>query len=129
MINIEKQIEYWVNSAQDDMETAGILIEKEKFLQGLFFCHLVIEKMLKACYVMVTKDFAPRTHNLIYLSEIANLEFTNQQSVFMGVLMKYQLKGRYPDYTPNIPDIETIKNYLELTKQLKEWINEKLLKS
>lgn len=64
MIKVEKQIEYWANSAQDDMETADILIEKEKFLQGLFFCHLVIEKMLKAFYVKVTKDFAPRSHNL-----------------------------------------------------------------
>ena len=127
MIKVEKQIEYWVNSAQDDLETAGILIEKEKFLQGLFFCHLVIEKMLKACYVKATKDFAPRSHNLIYLSELVNLDLTDQQSVFMGVLINYQLKGRYPDYSPHLPDKETINSYLESTKQLKEWINKKLL--
>jgi HEPN domain-containing protein len=129
MINVEKQIEYWVNSAKDDLETAIILIEKEKFAHGLFFCHLVIEKMLKACYVNELQDFAPRSHNLIYLSELANIEFSEEQSIFMGVLMKYQLKGRYPDFFPDIPDTDTVKSYLELTKQLKEWINKKLLTS
>ncbi len=48
MIDVEKQIDYWTSSAKDDLVTAKILIEKERYLHGLFFCHLVIEKALKA---------------------------------------------------------------------------------
>lgn len=67
-INIEKQVEYWLNGANDDLEVAEILIEKRRFLHGLFFCHLVIEKALKAHVVKVTREIAPKSHNLIYLS-------------------------------------------------------------
>ncbi|SEF83440.1 hypothetical protein SAMN03080598_01578 [Algoriphagus boritolerans DSM 17298 = JCM 18970] len=41
-INIEKQAEYWITGAEADLEVAEILIEKRRFLHGLFFCHLVI---------------------------------------------------------------------------------------
>jgi len=45
---IEKQIEYWKTGVLDDLTTARILIEKRRLLYGLFFCHLVIEKIIKA---------------------------------------------------------------------------------
>ena len=47
MIDFEKQIEYWKNGAIDDLESAKILIERNRLLHGLFFCHLVIEKIMK----------------------------------------------------------------------------------
>jgi hypothetical protein len=43
MIDIKKQIEYWINSAEDDLVTAELLIREKRILHGLFFCHLVIE--------------------------------------------------------------------------------------
>ena len=48
MININKQIEYWTKGADDDLLTAEILIREKRILHGLFFCHLVIEKAIKA---------------------------------------------------------------------------------
>ncbi|OQA86530.1 MAG: hypothetical protein BWY27_01142 [Bacteroidetes bacterium ADurb.Bin234] len=41
---------------------------------------------------------APRSHNLLYLSEIAGITFNEKDEIFLGILMKYQLQGRYPDY-------------------------------
>jgi hypothetical protein len=41
-INIDKQVEYGITGATDDLEVAEILIEQRRFLHGLFFCHLVI---------------------------------------------------------------------------------------
>lgn len=54
MIDFEKQIVYWIRSAVDDLETAKIPIEKNRLLHGLFFCHLVIEKAIKAHVVKST---------------------------------------------------------------------------
>lgn len=71
MINIQKQIDYWINGAEDDILTAEILISRNRLLHGLFFCHLVIEKAIKAHIVKSTKEIAPRSHNLILLSEKA----------------------------------------------------------
>lgn len=126
MANIEKQIEYWMQGADDDLLTAAILIGEKRILHGLFFCHLVIEKAIKAHVVKATGEVAPRSHNLIYLSEKADLEFDNETEIFLGILMKYQLQGRYPDYNSFIPDITKVKSYFENTKTLLKWLKERL---
>ena len=48
MIDINRQIVYWLTGAEEDLESAKILIESNRLLHGLFFCHLVIEKAIKA---------------------------------------------------------------------------------
>ena len=65
----------------------------------LFFCHLAMEKFLKAVYVKIKDDFAPKTHNLLYLCELCGIELTEEQMTFYAILMKYQITGRYPDNT------------------------------
>jgi len=62
-------------------------------LHGLFFCHLVIEKSIKAHVVKCTEDVAPRSHNLISLIEKTDLQLDEDTEVFLGILMKYQLQG------------------------------------
>jgi HEPN domain-containing protein len=126
MINIEKQIEYWKTGAFNDLDSAKILIERNRLLHGLFFCHLVIEKIIKAHVVQQTKDLAPRSHNLIFLSEKAKLELNEDGEIFLGILMKYQLQGRYPDYNPIIPVKSKVNDYLIKTEKLLIWLKEKL---
>ncbi len=126
MININKQIEYWIKGADDDLLTAELLIREKRILHGLFFCHLVIEKAIKAHVVKTSGEVAPRSHNLIYLSEKTDLVFDNETEIFMGILMKYQLQGRYPDYDPVLPDILKVNEYFEKTKTLLQWLKEKL---
>jgi len=126
MIDPEKQIEYWKAGAFDDLETAKVLIDKNRLLHGLFFCHLVIEKALKAHVVKQTQELAPRTHNLIYLSEQAKLIFDEGDEFLLGILMKYQLQGRYPEYNPVLPDKTKTKDYLIKTEKLLKWLEAKL---
>lgn len=126
MIDLEKQIDYWKSGAFDDLETAKVLIDKNRVLHGLFFCHLVIEKVIKAHIIKQTKEIAPRSHNLIYLSERANLVFNEDEEIFLGILMKYQLQGRYPDYNPSIPDKAKATDYLLKTENLVKWLEAKL---
>ena len=92
----------------------------------MFFCHLVIEKAIKAHVVKTSGEVAPRSHNLIYLSEKTDLAFDNETEIFMGILMKYQLQGRYPDYDPVLPDILKANEYFEKTKNVLQWLKEKL---
>lgn len=47
-LDIQKQIEFWKSGALESFDTAVILLNKRKYLHGLFFCHLTIEKALKA---------------------------------------------------------------------------------
>jgi HEPN domain-containing protein len=126
MINIQKQIDYWISGAEDDMVTADLLIREKRILHGLFFCHLVIEKAIKAHYTKKIGDVPPRTHNLINLSENAGLVLDDNSQIFLGVLMKYQLQGRYPDYNPVLPDQARVNEYLTQTKNLLQWLKMKL---
>ena len=126
MIDIKKQIEYWVNGAQDDIKAASVLIRERRILHGLFFCHLVIEKAIKAHVVKASGEVAPRSHNLIYLAEKTKLEFDSETEIFLGILMKYQLQGRYPDYNPVLPDDARVNEYFEKTKTLLKWLIERL---
>lgn len=126
MINIGKQIEYWINSAKSDLDTAVLLIREARYTHGLFFCHLAIEKVLKAHVVKITRQVPPKTHNLIYLLDLTNLELKEKDEEFLGILMKYQLEGRYPDYNPVVPAEEKVLDYLNITKKLLTWIERKL---
>lgn len=69
---------------------------------------------------------APKSHNLIYLSENTELTFDDEARIFLGILMKYQLQGRYPDYRPVLPPFERIQEYLKQTEKLLRWLEEKL---
>jgi HEPN domain-containing protein len=126
MIDIKKQIEYWQNGALSDIETAEILIANKKFVHGLFFCHLSIEKILKALLVKETGELPPKSHNLNYIQELAKVEVTEEQRLLMSVLMKYQLEGRYPDYKPDTPSFDIINDYLSRTKELLICLRQKL---
>jgi HEPN domain-containing protein len=125
MIDIQRQIEYWQNGALDDFESAKILISNNRILHGLFLCHLVVEKSIKALVVKATNEIAPRSHNLIFLSEVAKLEFEEDDEIFLGILMKYQLQGRYPDYNPVLPDKIKVSEYLMKTEKIMTWLQSK----
>jgi HEPN domain-containing protein len=51
MINVSKHIDYSCNTAENDIETAEILIASGKLIEGMFFCHQSIEKIIKALVV------------------------------------------------------------------------------
>jgi len=118
MTTIEKQIIYWQSTAESDFETAEILINNQKYVQGLFFCHLCIEKMLKAHVVKATGEIPPKSHDLPYLSKKSSLDLSEDNLNFLQILMVYQLEGRYPEYCPKSPSQEKIKEYLCKTKDL-----------
>lgn len=125
-MDVEKQIKYWKDGAISDLEAAEALIQNRKFIQGLFFCHLVIEKAIKAHVTKVKEEVPPRTHNLNYLSERAEIEIPIDMRNFFGILTRFQLEGRYPDDKPEIPSLSECTKHLAKTKEILEWLIKKL---
>jgi HEPN domain-containing protein len=64
MVDIDKQISYWKENADEDWAVAQQLLESGRIRHGLFFAHLSLEKILKALVCKNTGDLAPRIHNL-----------------------------------------------------------------
>ena len=96
-INIPKQIKYWKDGALSNIDTAKYLLDGGKLLEGLFFTHLSLEKILKAHVVKTTKDIPPYTHHLRRLAELAEIEFEKETVDFLGKMNNYQIGGRYPE--------------------------------
>jgi len=114
-MNIVKQIKHWKKSALSDLETAEILIDKKKFLHGLFFCHLAIEKILKAHFVKIAKTIPPKTHDLIYLLKKIDISLEEKIEFHLAILMKYQLEGRYPENLISSPSKVESEKYISTT--------------
>ena len=125
-MDLNKQLSYWIEGAFSDLETAELLIKNKRFLHGLFFCHLTIEKILKASFVKVSGDIPPKTHNLLRLVEKTNLSLKDKEIKLLEILMIYQLEGRYPEYSPLIPNETTVIDIFDQTKNLLTCLRKKL---
>lgn len=126
MSDFPKQIEYWKTTDLSDLETAEMLIQKGKNKQGLFFCHLTIEKLLKAHYVRCQKDLAPKSHNLELLHSRTDIVLSNDLKDFLPIIMEFNIEGGYPDDTFPTVTKEEVFTLLSKTKELKEWLVKKL---
>ncbi|MEW6419598.1 MAG: HEPN domain-containing protein [Nitrospirota bacterium] len=76
----KEHIEYWLNSAEHDLDVAETLFQNKKYDWCLFIGHLVIEKVLKAFYVRDTSESPPWIHNLLRLSENIDLSLLLQRT-------------------------------------------------
>ena len=128
-MTINEHIEYWVKTAEHDLETAQTLFDTQHYDWCLFIGHLVLEKILKAHYVNDLKDIPPKIHDLVRLSSLINLEFKDEQIKFLERVNDFQLEARYPDEKLKFYRIcnkEFTYSNFQLIKELYTWIKSNL---
>ena len=124
-------IEYWIKGAEEDYETAQLLFSGARYAHALFFCHLTIEKTLKALVVKNTGEHAPYDHSLTRLLELTGLERSPEQLKNLIEINSFNLKGRYDDYKFHFYEKATkeyTKKYFEEVDKLFLWLKEQLTK-
>jgi HEPN domain-containing protein len=94
----EEHIKYWLDGADHDLKAAESLYASEKYDWCLFLAHLVLEKTLKAYFVLKNDKVPPKTHNLIKLAEQSFIKLTTEKQVFFDEVNDFNLEARYPDY-------------------------------
>lgn len=97
MISQEEKLQYWLESAKNDQETAEKLFEANKFDWCLFLWHLVIEKLLKAVLTKENKE-VPAIHDLKTLSKNTNLPFSQEELSELIEITSFNINTRYDDY-------------------------------
>ena len=127
------KVEYWVDSANYDLETAEAMYETKRWLYVGFLCHQVIEKMIKAYYVDKKNEMPAKIHNLYRLSSDSELYgmFSEEQQGFISILEPLNIEGRYPEYRDRIfksLSPNKCREIIDHTITVKEWIFEKLKK-
>ena len=95
----------------------------------LFMGHLVIEKLLKGLYAKNNPNapIAPKIHNLILLSQKANLEVPAEIREKIQTINTFNISARYDDYKRTFDEkctdtytSEQVENVEEVRKWLKE---------
>lgn len=120
---------YWIESSDSDYDTMIVLFENKKNSWCLFLGHLVIEKLLKGLYAKnnFENPIAPKIHNLILLSQKANLEVPDEIREKIQVINTFNISARYDDYKKSFIEkctndytAKQVKNIEEVQKWLKE---------
>ena len=122
-------MEYWFKSADEDYDTMLYMKAGKKNTWCLFMGHLLIEKLLKGLYAKNNTDdpIAPKIHNLILLSQKANLEVPTEIREKIQTINTFNISARYDDYKRTFDEkctddytSEQVNNVEEVRKWLKE---------
>lgn len=100
-MDILELIIYWQKGYLNAWETTGILYKNKRYSDCLFYCHLTLEKLLKALVVQQQKQHAPFIHDLAILARKAGLELTLEQIDYLEHITTFNISGRYADYKTN----------------------------
>ena len=122
MIDLEKQIAYWRESSEEDMAVGRDLVAREKVRHGLFFVHLALEKSPKAIVCRVTGETPPKIHNLVRLSELANVHPSPEQVDALADMNVFNLEGRYPQTLPSPPTLSEVQDILVRAEEAFRWL-------
>lgn len=87
----------WLLQAQYDLKSAEVMFENRRYIHTVFLCHLAVEKALKGLFASKAGEMPPRTHNLVYLAERAQLKLTGERTGFLAMMNGVGLPTRYPD--------------------------------
>jgi len=126
MVDVEKQIDYWRQSSNEDWEVAVKLVQDGKSRHGLFFAHLALEKMLKAIICQRTRDVPPRIHNLTRLSELAGLKPDDRQADVLADMNQFNMEGRYPEFQTPQPSLQEATEYIASSQEVLTWLTRQL---
>lgn len=126
----EEHINYWLESAQHDLESAESLFNSAKYDWSLFVAHLVLEKTIKSIFVQNNQNkIPPKIHNLVRLSELSLLELNEEQRIFLDEVNDFNLEVRYPEYKKELYKFcskEVAEKYLSQIKELLKWLKSQL---
>lgn len=122
-------IDYWVKSSEEDLKTAESLFSSRRYHHCLFFCHLFIEKIIKALVVKSTHKPAPYGHKLTKLAHLTGIAFTDGQLDLLDDLTAFNIEARYNDYKFQFYKKATRKytqDYFLKAKELYLWLRKKV---
>ena len=101
-MDTQEKFEFWLDSAEYDMETAEAMLSSGRWLYVVFMCQQAIEKLVKGLYTLYVEDNVPRTHNITFLVQAFEdqlpVAVTDDRYDLFTKLRAFYLDGRYTDF-------------------------------
>jgi HEPN domain-containing protein len=126
-MELEEKIEFWIENSHYDFKTAKSMQRSGRYIYTIFMCQQSLEKFMKALYLKKNKTEAPKTHNLLYLLTLVDVEVSENDKKFLAEISSFYISGRYPDYKKKISDMINRKNakeYLKKSWEFLKWLEQ-----
>jgi len=127
--NIDKIVQYWLDSADKNYETMIHLVDSKDYSWALFLGHLVIEKTLKALYVNRLQKHAVFSHDLLRLSKKIDLELSEDFEEWLDEITTFNLNARYDNYKQDFHQLcnkEFADKWLDRIEKVRLWLRNQL---
>ena len=88
-------------------------------------CHLSVEKALKAIVLYRRKKAPPKTHDLLYLIDLAGINVADNFRPIISHLNEASIPTRYPEDMAKLVRYyhkSAARRYLKETKELLRWL-------
>lgn len=107
------------------------MFRAKHYSHALFFCHLTLEKLLKAIIVKQTQKQSPFLHDLILLVKQTNIKLNKEQTSQLNEISTFNIRARYDDikyqfYQKATKDYAS--KYFNITRNLILWLKNYLKK-
>lgn len=109
-------VKFWQEGAREAWKTVEALVASGRQVHALFFCHLTVEKALKAKFVSVRREPPPPVHDLLWLAKEVKMDSETRNDV-LAEITKFNISGRYEDYKLRLHEQAT-------PEYVKKWVNE-----
>lgn len=97
-----------LKSAIEDLKIAQDLFKLKHYSYALFFCHLTIEKVLKALFIKHKDQYPLVSHDLVKIARRAGLDLTQEKIDQLAEITTFNVEARY--------DTDKTKLYKKATK-------------
>lgn len=120
----------WIGKAKESLDDAIYSLESHRYGLTAFSCQQALEKILKAAVIKLKGKRPRKIHDLLPLARDSGLEFPEDYFVEIAKISKFYFLVRYPDINRKFfATSEMAKSTLEKTKEIYQWIENKLQKS
>ena len=127
---MEEEFALWLEKAKESFDDAIYSFRSHRYGLSTFCYQQALEKILKAAIVKLQSQRPRKTHDLLPLLRDSGLKAPKGYVTEIAKISKFYFLVRYPDIsrkffaTPEIAEVT-----LEKTKEIYQWIENKLKKS
>jgi HEPN domain-containing protein len=104
--DVEKVFQYWLSSSDNDYDAMLNLYNSKNYNWALFLGHIVLEKLIKACFVKTTGTHALHSHDLRLLAKKCDMKLSPGKMLQLDVITGFNTNARYDtfkeDFTRNV---------------------------
>lgn len=130
MSRVLSEVREWLDQAEYDFSTAKAMFRARKYLYMIYMCQLALEKLLKAVVILQTGEAPPKTHKLLLLAKLAQVNLPDGHLEFLGTLDAIGSGARYPKDLAAARKAyprKVAQEYLARTKEIMEWVKKELI--